>query len=78
MKKRNGRNMKYHTNKTVNLDGEHLENNLASLKPDITSWDERKIQLVEFSCPYANTGEKGNKLDIVFKEKKEKYRELVK
>ena len=78
MKCRLGRNVRYKTNSTVNLEGNHIADTVASLKPDIIAWNDKEICLVEFSCPYANIGEQGNKLDNTFMEKNNKYDSLVK
>ena len=78
LKKRVSGNFRYKTNSTVNLEGKHIKEELGTLKPDIVVWNDKEIKLIEFSCPYANVGEKGNKLDNTFNEKVEKYSELVK
>lgn len=69
--------MKFRTNTTSNIDGKHIKERLSQLKPDIIAWDQKHIKMAEFSCPYANVGEQGNKLTNVFNEKKDKYKELV-
>ena len=52
MKLRMVKNMRFKTNSTVNLEGKHLGDGFARLKPDIIAWDDKKIIIVEFSCPY--------------------------
>ena len=77
MKARCGQNMNYRTNSTLNIENKRIKDDLRHLKPDIIAWDKEKILIVEFSCPYANVGEQGNKLNNVYKEKKEKYKPLA-
>ena len=77
MKARCGKNMNYRTNSTLNIENKHIKDSLKQLKPDIIAWDKERINIVEFSCPYANVGEKGNKLNNTYKEKKDKYKELA-
>ena len=78
MESRLGKEMHRRTNITVNLEGKHLDEEYKDLKPDIVAWDNDKIILVEFSCPYANVGRNGNTLEKVYKEKASKYQNLVK
>ena len=77
MKKRCGQNMNYRTNSTLNIENKHVKESLRMLKPDIIAWDKEKILIVEFSCPYANVGEHGNKLNNVYREKHDKYKALA-
>ena len=77
MMERLGKNMNYRTNKTLNIDGKQVKESLRNLKPDIVTWDKKRIILVEFSCPYANIGSAGNTLDLVYNKKINKYKELA-
>ena len=77
MMDRLGRNYRYRTNCTLNIEGKHLDKKFDMLKPDITAYDKNSIIIVEFSCPYANVNSEGNTLDKVFADKAKKYTELA-
>ena len=77
MMDRLGRNYRYRTNCTLNIEGKRLDNKFDSLKPDITAYDKDKIIIVEFSCPYANINSEGYTLDNVRSSKEKKYIELA-
>ena len=77
MKQRLSKKMKIKTNATLNLEGHHLTNDLNRFKPDIIAWSKKSILIVEFSCPYDNIVHGNSKLEKVYKDKTEKYAELV-
>jgi hypothetical protein len=64
-------------NRSVNIEGKHLEEPYNRLKPDIVGWDSKRIFLVEFSIPYANISHGEDSLEKVYNEKRDKYQGLV-
>lgn len=77
MKTRIGNNMHLLTNSTVNIEGKHIDEKFSSLKPDIISWNDKKLYIIEFSCPYDNVSSNGNTLNKTYETKVNKYKELV-
>ena len=77
MKNRLDKNLRYKTNCTVNIEGNHVSEDYSRLKPDILAWNNEEIIIAEFSCPYDNITNGDDKMKRVYEEKIEKYRELV-
>ena len=77
MKTRYNKNFRFKTNSTVNIEGQHLKEEFNRYKPDIIAWNEKKLHIVEFSCPYDNVSDRGDTLNRVYNEKANKYKSLI-
>ena len=64
--------------RSVTINGVHINQPYSSLRPDIVTYDNNNIYLIEFSCPYDMKNEQGEEtMTICYDQKKEKYAELV-
>ena len=64
--------------RSVTINGVHINQPYSSLRPDIVTYDNNNIYLIEFSCPYDMKNEQGEEtMTICYDHKKEKYAELV-
>ena len=73
---------------TLNFTGVNLSDNTKRLKPDITATAGNNLFIIEVNCPYGGTDDREgeeedwtkqkNKLELRYKEKTEKYKDLIK
>ena len=76
------KDLTFKINSSVMIDNVQLSEEYRRLKPDITLWNDNELYIVEISCPYGNMtkddeGNEINSLDKVYKQKVEKYANLV-
>ena len=62
----------------VNINGQQVAAPYNTLKPDIVAYDDHRIHIIEFSCPYDHLKEDGTEtMEKTYQDKVNKYKDLV-